>query len=171
VGTTRKPIKHAFREWVERARPTLVTEAQWLALRTELAPVSEAYLRELLQNAEIPVEQPYAGVRQHTLDDLETSLGELLQVYRAAETAGDRKRARYCRKQVIAAKDRAKFAARNAKLTEEKRSLKREMVEWMLVWLGDPEVFPPWVEARKRACGPITTFVESSLPATESPTS
>jgi len=25
------------------------------------------------------------------------------------------------------------------------------MVQWMLVWLETPDVFPVWVEARKRA--------------------
>ena len=45
--------------------------------------------------------------------------------------------------QVIAAKDRAKFAAK-------KKPEKAEMVEWMMVWLENPAVFPAWVEARKR---------------------
>ena len=57
--------------------------------------------------------------------------------------AGHRERARYCRRQVIAAKDRAKFLA--GKHPHEKE----EMAQWMLVWLENPEVFPAWVEARK----------------------
>ncbi len=47
---------------------------------------------------------------------------------------------------MIAAKDRARFAARKP----EKRATKEEMVEWMLVWLGDPEVFREWCAIRKR---------------------
>ena len=27
------------------------------------------------------------------------------------------------------------------------------MAQWMLVWLENPEVFPAWVEARKKARG------------------
>jgi len=27
------------------------------------------------------------------------------------------------------------------------------MAQWMLVWLENPDVFPAWVEARKRAIG------------------
>jgi hypothetical protein len=27
------------------------------------------------------------------------------------------------------------------------------MAQWMLVWLETPDVFPAWVEARKRALG------------------
>jgi hypothetical protein len=142
VGPTRKPVKQSFLEFIERVRPAVVTEAVWMEMRAALAPVSDGYLRELLQKSEIPVEQPYAGVRQHTLKELEASLGELLQVYEAANLAGDRKRARYCRRQVIAAKDRAKFVVRNPKTTDEKRALKQEMVEWMLVWLENPGIFP-----------------------------
>ena len=30
---------------------------------------------------------------------------------------------------------------------------KEEMIQWMLVWLENPEVFPAWVEARKKQTG------------------
>ena len=66
------------------------------------------------------------------------------------EPDGNGERARYCRRQVIAAKDRARFLARGSKLAPEKRETKEEMAQWMLVWLENPEVFPAWVEARKR---------------------
>ena len=116
-----------------------------------LAPVSESYLRDLLRDTGLPFEQPFAGVRQHTLEELEASLEEMRQVYAAAVAAGDRERARYCRRQVIAAKDRAKFLAGNPRTSAEKRAQKEEMAQWMLVWLDNPEVFPAWAAARKRA--------------------
>ena len=56
-----------------------------------------------------------------------------------------------CGRQVIGAKDRAKFLAANPKTAPEKRAQKEEMAQWMLVWLENPEVFPAWVEVRKRA--------------------
>ena len=74
----------------------------------------------------------------------------MLEVYLAAGAAGDRERARYARRQVIAAKDRARFASRNPRGSPEKRAAKEEMAQWMLVWLENPEVFSAWVEARKR---------------------
>jgi len=52
---------------------------------------------------------------------------------------------------VIAAKDRARFLAGNPKTAPEKQAEKKEMAQWMLVWLENPEVFPAWVDARKRA--------------------
>ena len=74
----------------------------------------------------------------------------MLHVYTDALAAGNRERARYCRRQVIGAKDRAKFLARDSRTPPEKKARKEEMAQWMLVWLENPEVFPPWVEARKR---------------------
>src|SRR5262249_8204375 len=119
----------------------------WHELLLHLAPVSESYLRDLLRDTGLSIAQPYAGVRQHTFEELEHSLRELLQVYEEANAGGHRDRARYCRRQVIAAKDRAKFLA-------DKHPEKAEMAQWMLVWLDDPSMFPAWVEARRRAAPP-----------------
>jgi hypothetical protein len=74
----------------------------------------------------------------------------MLAVYTEAVAAQDRARARYARRQVIAAKDRARFLTRNPRTPAEKKAQKDEMVQWMLVWLENPEVFPAWVAARKR---------------------
>jgi hypothetical protein len=138
---------------LETERPPAITEAVWRELAQRLAPVSESYLRDLLRETGLPFEQPYAGIRQHTFEELEQSLDEMLAVYRDAMAADNRERARYARRQVIAAKDRAKFLAGNPRTPEQKRSQKEEMAQWMIVWLENPEVFPVWLEARKRAIG------------------
>jgi hypothetical protein len=138
--------KQRLRAYLAEQQPQAITDAVWLQLRQELAPVSESYLRDLLRATGLPFDQPWAGIRQHTLDELEQSLREMLGVYRDAIAAGDRERARYCRRQVIAAKDRAKFLAK-------KHPQKEEMAQWMLVWLENPEVFPAWVEIRKQNLG------------------
>ena len=150
---SRKSLKQRLREYLAAEQPAAITEAVWLGLLTQLAPVSESYLRELLRQAALPFEQPYAGIRQHTFEELEQSLGEMLWVYLKAEATGNRDRARYCRRQVIGAKDRARFLAGDKRTPPEKQLRKAEMVEWMLVWLENPEVFPAWVAARKRALG------------------
>ena len=137
-------VKQRLRDWLAANQPPAITEAVWRALLSELAPVSESYLRDLLRATGLPFEQPWAGVRQHTFAELEQSLRDMLDVYRDAIAAADRDRARYCRRQVIAAKDRARFAAN-------KKPEKAEMAEWMLVWLENPEIFPAWVDARKKA--------------------
>jgi hypothetical protein len=144
-------IKQAFREYLERNRPETVTAEVWHDLLRTLAPVSESYLRELVRDTGLPFSQPYAGIRQHSFGELEATLREMLTVYEESVASGDRQRARYCRKQVIAAKDKAKFASQNARTPPEKQAAKREMLEWMMVWLENPPVFPEWVELRKRA--------------------
>jgi hypothetical protein len=139
-----------LREYLAAAQPPAITETVWKELLERLAPVSERYLRGLLRDTGLPFEQPFAGIRQHTFEELEQSLREMRQVYAEAMAAGNRERARYCRRQVIASKDRAKFAARNPRTPPETKARKEEMAQWMLVWLENPEVFPAWAEARKR---------------------
>src|ERR1035441_4548680 len=75
---------------------------------------------------------------------------EFRAVHTEAVAAQDRARARYARRQVIAAKDRARFLSRSPRTPAEKKAQKEEMVQWMLVWLENPEVFPAWAAARKR---------------------
>jgi hypothetical protein len=142
--SSKKSLKQQFREYLEAEKPARVTEAVWRELLLRLAPVSESYLRELVRDTGLPFDQPYAGVRQHTFEELEASLREMLAVYTQAMADGNRERARYCRRQAIAAKDRAKFLV-------QRNPAKEEMVQWMLVWLENPEIFPAWVDARKKA--------------------
>ena len=137
-----KSAKSQLRDFLEERKPAAIDEALWVELRRRLEPISESYLRDLLRATGLPFDQPYAGIRQHTLEELEESLRGMLAAYREATAAGNRERARYCRRQVIAAKDRAKFLAK-------KHPHKEEMAQWMLVWLEDPEMFPAWVERRK----------------------
>jgi len=151
VHSANKSIKQQLRDYLALEKPSAITEAVWTALRMRLAPVSESYLRDLLRATGLPFEQPWAGIRQHTFEELEASLRAMLQVYNASMEAGDRDRARYCRRQVIAAKDRARFLAQTERATPAKRVEKLEMTQWMLVWLENREVFPAWVDARKNA--------------------
>ena len=151
MPSANRSVKQQLRDCLAADQPAAITEAVWQDLLRRLAPVSESYLRDLLRATGLPFDQPYSGIRQHTFEELEHSLRAMLQVYGDSLAAGQRDRARYCRRQVIAAKDRAKFLAVTPRSTPEKRTLKEEMAQWMLVWLENPEVFPAWVEARKKA--------------------
>jgi hypothetical protein len=151
VPSANKSIKQQLRDYLGANHPAAITEAVWQELLLRFAPVSESYLRDLLRETGLPFDQPYSGIRQHTFEELEQSLLDILCVYRDSLEGDHRDRARYCRRQVIAAKDRAKFLAVTPRSTPEKRTQKEEMVQWMLVWLENPEVFPAWVDARKKA--------------------
>jgi hypothetical protein len=92
-------------------------------------------------------------VHWKSFEELETSLRELSGRY-AESPAEERKQLRAT---VIKSKDRARSTSRNSRVSEEKRAEKSEMVEWMLVWLGDPAMFVEWVELRKtRIRGGVT---------------
>ncbi len=152
-----KSVKQELREYLAAERPPVITGGVWRELLARLAPVSESYLRDLLRETGLPFEQPWAGIRQHSFQELEQSLREMLAAYERASKTGDRDRARYCRRQVIAAKDRARFLALSPKTSAEKKAQKEEMAAWMLVWLETPGVFPAWVEARKKVAGGAST--------------
>ena len=114
-----------------------IGEAEWIALRAAMPDVSVG----VIQKAGLPVDAPWCGVHQHTFAELEASLLEFSRVYEARTDLRDQ-----CRQQVIAAKDRARWLSVKA-ADEETRGRKAEMVEWMLVWLSDPALFPAWLNA------------------------
>jgi hypothetical protein len=148
-ASANKSKKTRLREYLAEKNLSAITEREWRELITHLAPVSESYLRRLVADAGIAVEAPFGGVRQKNFDELERSLLEMEQVYTSASQTGDRARAQQCRNAVIQAKDHARLAARSPKASPEKRAQKEEMVQWMLVWLENPGIFPAWVKLRK----------------------
>jgi hypothetical protein len=87
------------------------------------------------------------GVRQDTFEDLERTLLALEREY----AAGDEARRSACRREVIAAKDRARWAQRRLAEADPRREIRAEMFLWMLTWLENPSVFPAWLALRKRA--------------------
>jgi hypothetical protein len=125
-------------QWLERVQPAEVGEAEWAALLLHLSPISEGYLRKLLRESGVPLAPLIEGVRQESLDTLESSLVKMLQVYESGKKA-------QVRKAVITAKDHAKLAARKT----ETRAVKEEMILWMLTWLENPALFPDWLRLRK----------------------
>src|SRR5258706_15723819 len=89
-------------------RLTEIGEPEWNRLLAELSPISESYLRRLLRETGVPIAQPFAGIAQSTLEQLERSLIDMEREYTRARGAGDRARAQLCRNQVIQAKDPAR---------------------------------------------------------------
>jgi len=129
-------------DFLKAKSPPVITEAIWRELVALLAPISESYLRRLLQATNLPIAQPFGGVRQTSFEELEASLLELGKEYARSPAA--------CRRAVIQAKDHARLASKNPKVDESKRLQKAEMVEWMLVWLENPGIFESWVVLRKQ---------------------
>jgi hypothetical protein len=138
--------KSKLRELVVEHGWSRIGDAEWDTIRVAIPGIAP----EDLQVLDISVAAPWCGVRQHTTDELAKSLCALTEVYCAREDLR-----RFCRSTVIRAKDRARWASRNPRVDEARQQLKAEMVQWMLVWLGDPAVFPAWVAIRRtRASAP-----------------
>ena len=136
--------KSRVQEFVRARGWSLIGEAEWGELRSALPDIAESTMRA----AGLAVEAPWKGVAQHSLEDLEAALRELTAIYLMRPDLH-----RYCRRVVIEARERAKFLSRSGRITNDKRRLKAEMAEWMLVWLGDPAMFPVWVELRRAKIG------------------
>jgi hypothetical protein len=133
-----------LREALQRRDAALVDEALWRELQTELAPVSAEYLRRLLRQSGAPLAPLVEGVRQDTFEDLERTLLALEREY----ASGDEPRRTACRREVIAAKDRSRWALRRLPEADPRREAKQEMSLWMLTWLENPGVFPAWLALR-----------------------
>ena len=93
MPSANKSVKQQLRDYLAANQPAAITEAVWQDLLLRLAPVSESYLRDLLRDTGLPFDQPYAGIRQHTFEELEQSLRDMLQVY-SESLAGRRARPR-----------------------------------------------------------------------------
>ena len=137
---------------------TRVGEAEWTELRRALPAISITTVRVGLKQTELPVDQPFRGVEQHTFEELADSLSQLSAVY----ATGTEPLRRTIRTEVIAAKDRARFASLNEKADPQKRAIKAEMVEWGLLSVPikrpDPrcKAHQPGLDGRKRhPIGPV----------------
>jgi hypothetical protein len=134
-------------------RPGLLTEAEFSLLRERLAPVSEAYLRNLVRSCGLPLDSVVEGVRQDSFEHLERTLLALAREYQSALDVGDQGRAARCRRAVLVGKDHARLAARRPGASPQSKQQKEEMASWMLVWIENPAIFPTWLALRKKAAG------------------
>jgi len=132
--------KQRLRDLIAARAWPRIGETEWIAILAAIPNISP----NDLQAAGVPVDPPWSGVRQHTLEELDDSLCGLSEVYAARLDLRT-----FCRRQAIVAKDRARGASRSDRVDPERRQLKAEMVEWLLVWLGDPAVFPSWARLRR----------------------
>jgi hypothetical protein len=122
-------------------------------------PVSRAYVLDVLSETQIPIERSLGGlpvdlrgrVHFHDRDAAAASLTDMTREYESARTAGDKARAEDCRRAVRKGKDRLKLLLRRRSLSPQKREEKQELLQWFLVWLEAPPLFPGWLELRRRA--------------------
>lgn len=150
MGRGKPSAKVRLAEYLAGRPAGPVTEEEFARLVELLAPVSSGYLRRLLRQSGMPLEPLVEGVRQEDAAELHRSLLALEREYRRAKESGDGARQQLCRRLVIEAKDHARWALRRMKEPSTARLWREEAVEWMRVWLHDPELFPLWSELRLR---------------------
>ena len=78
----------------------------------------------------------------------ETFLRDLHHEYVTASSAA---RASDCRRTVLRARGRLEALLRRPALSPEKRAEKEEILSWVRVWLETPDLFPAWLDLRKRS--------------------
>ncbi len=143
-------VKQALSKWLEARPHEIITEDLWQEMQALFASSTPGYLRRLLRESGALLAPLVEGVRQDSFDELERTLLALEQEYARAKSGGERERTRNLRRLVIEAKSHARFALRRSSTSEEKRNIKKEMVEWMIIWLEDPALFAPWVKLRRK---------------------
>lgn len=159
-------IKSFIFNYLKDNPPTLVDRQVLSAICREVdralqrdKPVSRAYVLDVLSETQIPIERSLGGlpvdlrghVHFHDRDAAAASLTDMTREYDAARAAGDKTRAEDCRRAVRKGKDRLKLLLRRTSLSPQKREEKQELLQWFLVWLEAPPLFPGWLGLRRKA--------------------
>lgn len=147
VASAKPAARKRLLRLISESGATKVTEEEAARLSAALPDVKPRRLRQLLRETGLELAPVVEGVRQNSFADLERTLRALGEEYEQAAHA----RRRAIRTLVLEAKDHARLAVRNPRISPEARSEREEMIRWMLTWLENPPVFSAWVDARKRA--------------------
>lgn len=89
-------------------------------------------------------------LRFHDLATAEEALVKLDTAYREYQSASDHAGSHLVRKLVLHGKQRAESLAASSRVSEEKRTEKREIANWFRIWLESPGLFFGWLEVRKQ---------------------
>ncbi len=150
MGEPRQSVKRALSDYLGSRGGGIIDEQEWDQIQKRFSSSSAGYLRRLLRESGLPLAPLVEGVRQSDFAELERTLLALELEYTTAKSKGEKERAAACRRHVKEAKNHARFALARKSASEAHKAIKKEMVEWMIVWLEDPALFAPWAKLRKR---------------------
>jgi len=132
--------KQQLRQWLAAGNVKFADVAAREEAARVLAPVgARTLLRNLLRRCGLPLDPRVEGVRQDSLAEAARTL--------CAWSGACPDDPRAARRIVIEAKDHARLALPRL-ASEEARQLRAELIEWMVVWVNDPPLFPAWVKLR-----------------------
>ena len=105
---------------------------------------------------DVLIPEPYAdrleGLLQfHDLNEAESTLRKMDEIYREYRSASDLVGANIVRSMAIKGRQRAESIAGNSRVRPEKRQEKEEIARWFKVWLDITELFFDWLEMRKKS--------------------
>ena len=157
----RKPtsVRGAVLEYLSTHRPGIVDRNTLQGIRLHVGavtqrakPPSSAYLLDILLQTDTPVDRTIGGIPvdlrgKIRIDDLAQAKQSLLDMSREYAEASSAQRARDVRRAVMRTKNHLKLALTGT-ISPRKRAVKREIYEWLLVWLENPGVFESWVALR-----------------------
>ena len=161
---SRTSIRGLILAFLEERQPARIGPPEWEALLAYVARgagdarrVNPRYVLEVLHETETEVDRSLGGlpldlrgrVHSGSPDAAAESLLAMSTEYAQARNAKDAVRAEDVRRAVRQAKDRLRLTLRRKNLREETRGEKQELLEWFLVWLENPGVFPAWLEAKR----------------------
>ncbi len=84
-----------------------------------------------------------------SLEEAETTLWRLDELYRRFQQAGDKTGVRFARAAVMRLKQQAAALSASPKLDDQQRAEMGEIAQWTSVWLQTPDIFAQWLELRK----------------------
>jgi hypothetical protein len=128
--------------WIAENQPALVDSVVLERIRTDIGPVSDSYLRQMVKASGVALSAEVEGVSTSSLEEAERTLLALCACYAEGQHA--------VRALVIEARKRLRWALERAP-DAEKGGRRTEMMLWTLTWLENPLAFPAWLALRKRA--------------------
>ena len=83
--------------------------------------------------------------------DAEETIKRLDNLCRQYRSVSDKKGVDYCRQIASMGRRRAELISSNKRVNPQKRLQKQEIANWFKIWLETPDIFPDWLEMRKKA--------------------
>jgi len=137
-------------KWKARTKRDLMIEV-WESLDCESVGASELQAIQIAVRNRFgdgAVESPASAVRP-TLDEAVESIGKLEELRKTFVTACDKTGLRRVRESALNSKQGAQLITDNKDVDEHTRSVNREIVEWLILWLQQPELFETWLDLRR----------------------
>jgi hypothetical protein len=93
-----------------------------------------------------------------TLEDAANSISKIEAARRCFQNQGNDRAVHRTRELALRCKQEAQLIARSGVVEPEKQLAAREIVQWLTVWLQEPELFEDWLSLRRRSAPYLKAF-------------